>query len=99
VDYKVDFKDPFLEDLEQIVRGIAAVNADAARRLGDAIVTAGEALEFFPQRHPRVRQRLDLRRFIVARHYKVFYRIQHDRKTVEILRCWDGRRGAEPSIE
>jgi plasmid stabilization system protein ParE len=99
VDYKVDFKDPFLEDLERIVREIAAVNAKAARKLGNAIVAAGEAMEFFPERHPRVRQRPDLRRFIVARYYKVFYRIQHAKKTVEILRCWDGRRGAEPSIE
>ncbi|MDO8586394.1 MAG: type II toxin-antitoxin system RelE/ParE family toxin [Armatimonadota bacterium] len=99
MDYKVDFKDPFLEDLERIVREIAAVNAEAARRLGDTIVTAGEALAFFPERHPRVRQRPNLRRYIVARHYKVFYRIQHAMKTVEILRCWDGRRGAEPEIE
>jgi plasmid stabilization system protein ParE len=99
MDYKVEFKDSFLDDLELIVRGIAGENAEAARRLGEMIVEEGEALGFFPERHPRVRQRLFLRRLIVGRHYKVFYRIRNDTKTVEILRCWDGRRGTEPTID
>jgi len=99
MDYKVEFKDSFLDDLELIVRGIAGENAEAARRLGEMIVGTCEALEFFPERHPRVRQRPLLRRFIVGRHYKVFYRIRNDSKTVEILRCRDGRRGTEPTIE
>ncbi len=55
---------------------------------------------------PRVRQRPNLRRFIVAKHFKVFYRIQNllseaqiqnEARTVEILRFWDAHRGAEPS--
>jgi len=98
VDYKVEFKEPFLDDLGQIVVAIAGENAEAARRLGEMIVTASEALEFFPQRHPRIRQRPEIRRFIVARYWKVFYRIRRDTRTVEILRCWDGRRGIEPVI-
>ncbi|MDO8539845.1 MAG: type II toxin-antitoxin system RelE/ParE family toxin [Opitutaceae bacterium] len=99
MDYKVEFKDSFLNDLERIVRTIAAENPGAARRLGEVIVRRSEALAFFPERHPRVRQRPMLRRYIVGRHYKVFYRIRRDIKTVEVLRCWDGRRGAEPPIE
>ena len=99
MDYKVEFKDSFLDDLERIVGGIAGENAEAARRLGELIVRTGEALEFFPERHSRVRQRPLLRRYIVGRNYKVFYRILHDARRVEILRCWDGRRGTEPTIE
>lgn len=85
-----------MEDLETIVRHVAAENVVAAGKLGDAIVRAGESLEFFPERHPRVRQRPELRRCIVARHYKLFYRVKPDRRLVEVLRCWDGRRGSEP---
>lgn len=98
MDYKVDFTDPFLADLERIVREIAKENASAAQALGEAIVRAAESLAFFPERHPRVRQRRTLRRFIVARYYKVFYRIQPDLRKVEILRCWDGRRGIDPAV-
>ena len=99
MDYKVVFNDSFLDDLERIVCEIAGENAEAARRLGEMIVGTSETLEFFPERHPRVRQRPLLRRFVVGRHYKVFYRIRHDIRMVEILRCWDGRRGTEPAID
>ena len=99
MDYKVDFTHTFLDDLERIVRGIAGENLEAARKLGESIVRAGESLKFFPERHPRVRQRPMLRRLIVGKYYKVFYRIQHDTKLVEILRCWDGRQGTDPMIE
>ena len=97
MDYQVVFKQTFLEDLEQIVRSIAAENSGAARELGEAIVVAAESLSFFPERHPRIRKRPALRRLVVGKYYKVFYRIRHDPKQVEILRCWDGRQGAEPS--
>lgn len=98
MDYKVIFQETFLTDLEDILRRIAAENAEAAGRLGDLLVGMGESLSFFPERHPRVRQRPELRRYIVARHYKVFYRVKPEDRTVEILRCWDGRRGADPDF-
>ena len=99
MDFKVIFKAPFLEDLERIVRFIAAENPAAARKLGEIIVRTSERLSFFPERYPKVRQRPGIRRFIVAKHFKVFYRIQHDSKTVEILHCWDGRRGSDPAMD
>ena len=99
MDYKVVFQETFLEDLERMLRKIAAENKMAAIRLGNRIVSLGESLAFFPERHPRVRQRPELRRYIVARHYKIFYRVRGDARRVEILRCWDGRQGANPRIE
>jgi plasmid stabilization system protein ParE len=39
-----------------------------------------------------------LRRFIVAKHFKVFYRVDHHSGMVEVFRCWDGRRGIEPRM-
>jgi addiction module RelE/StbE family toxin len=98
MDFKVIFKDTFLADLERIVRFIAVHNPDAALKLGELIIQTGESLSFFPERHPKVRQRPGVRRFIVKKHYKVFYRVQAESRTVEILRCWDGRQGSDPSL-
>ena len=98
MDFKVVFRDTFLEDLERVVRSIAAHNPAAARRLGELIISAGERLSFFPERHLKVRQRPGIRRFIVKKYFKVFYSVHRENMTVEILRCWDGRRGTEPTI-
>jgi plasmid stabilization system protein ParE len=98
MDFKVIFKDTFLADLERIVRLIAVHNPSAAQKLGLLIVQAGEGLSFFPERHPKVRQRPGVRRFIVKKYFKVFYRVQHESRTVEMLRCWDGRRESDPVL-
>lgn len=98
MDFKVIFKDTFLADLERIVRLIAVHNSVAAYQLGDLIVRTGESLSFFPERHPQVRQRPGIRRFIVKKYYKVFYRVQPELRTVEVLRCWDGRRESDPVL-
>ncbi len=99
MDFKVIFQETFLADLERIVCFIADKNPIAARRLGEQIINASESLTFFPERHPRVRQRPAIRRFIVTKWFKVFYRVQHESRTVEILRCWDGRQQGEPSLD
>ena len=98
MDFKVIFKDTFLADLERIVRLIAVHNSSAAQKLGLMIVQAGEGLSFFPERPPKVRQRPGVRRFIVKKYFKVFYRVQHESRTVEMLRCWDGRRESDPVL-
>ena len=99
MDFKVIFRGTFIEDLERIVQSIAIHNPEAAGALGEIIIATAESLNFFPERYPGVRQRPGIRRFIVKKHFKVFYRVQHVSKIVEILRCWDGRREAEPRIE
>ena len=98
MDYKVIFKDTFLADLERIVRLIAVHNPSAARKLGDMIIQSGESLCFFPERHPKVRQRPEVRRYIVKKYFKVFYRVQSESRTVEVLRCWNGRRESDPIL-
>jgi plasmid stabilization system protein ParE len=77
---------------------VAAYNPSAARKLGHMIIHNAEALCFFPERHPKIRQRPRIRRFIVKKYFKVFYRVQHETRTVEILRCWDGRRESNPIL-
>ncbi len=98
MDFKVIFKDTFLEDLERIVGLIAVHHPAAAQKLGKLIISTGEGLRFFPERYPRVRQRSGIRRFIVKKWFKVFYRVQLESRTVEVLRCWDGRQQADPHI-
>jgi toxin ParE1/3/4 len=98
MDFKVVFKDTFLADLERIVRLIAVHNPGAARKLGELIVQTGESLSFFPERHPRVRQRPGVRRFVVKKYFKVFYRVNQETRTVEILRLWDGRQANDPLL-
>jgi plasmid stabilization system protein ParE len=98
MDFEVIFKDTFVDDLEQLVRLIAHDNPDAANKLGQTIIDRSESLSFFPERFPTVRSRPGVRRFIVARHYKVFYRVNIQAKSVEILRFWDGRREDDPVL-
>lgn len=57
MDFRVVFRDTFLEDLEGIVRSVAPHDHVAALQLGTTIIEMGESLSFFPERHPRVRQR------------------------------------------
>jgi len=98
MDFKVVFKDSFLEDLERIVKSIAIHDPSAAQNLGERVLRAAESLNFFPERHPKVRQRPGTRRFVVGKNFKVFYRIQHASRTIEILRLWDGRRENDPAL-
>ena len=72
MDFKVVFKDSFIHDLEQIVRRIASGNPNAAKDLGNLIVDRCESLSFFPERHPKVRQRAAIRRFIVRKNLRFF---------------------------
>ncbi len=96
MDFKVIFKDSFVSDLEQIIVAIAEINPDVAQKLGYLIISKAESLVYFPERFPQVRQRRGIRRFIIMEHFKVFYRVLENTKTVEILRLWDGRRKIDP---
>jgi len=66
--------------------------------LGERIIQMAESLSFFPERYPSVRQRPEVRRFIVKKNFKVFYRIEYSARLVHVLRCWDGRRGTDPVL-
>jgi plasmid stabilization system protein ParE len=98
MDYRVIFRDTFIADLELIVKWYAVYDPSAACKLGDQIICAGECLSFFPERHPKVRQRPGIRRYIVKEHFKVFYRVHPASRIVEVLRCWDGRRNSDPAM-
>ena len=98
MDFKVIFKETFLIDLESVLKWVAAQNPAAARKLGERIIAMGESLSFFPERYPRLRQRPQIRRFIVHKYFKIFYSIDNQARVVEILRCWDGRQRSDPAF-
>jgi len=98
MDFKVIIEETFIADLDRIVQSIAVHNPAAARQLGETIIGDSERLSVFPERHPKVRQRPGIRRFIVKKYFKVFYRVQLESKTVQLLRCWDGRQETDPPI-
>lgn len=74
MDFRVIFKEPFLEDLERIVKRIAVHDPTAAHKFGNLVVETCERLCFFPERHPRLRQRPNIRRVLIKNFYKVFLR-------------------------
>ena len=96
MDFKVVFTDTFCRDLEVILGRISADDPTAANKFGDRVIDMCEALNFFPERYPKVRLRTNIRRLVVGKYYKVFYRIKHGKRAVEILRLWDARRGSTP---
>jgi plasmid stabilization system protein ParE len=98
MDFKVIFTETFLDDLGRIVRLIAADNRAAGQKLGQLLIHRCESLSFFPERHPRVRQRPELRRFVVRKYFKIFYRVRYKPPIVEVLRCWDARQEEGPEI-
>lgn len=98
MEFKVIFKDSFVTDLEGIVRSISQHNPSAAQKLGELIIGTAETLSFFPERFPRVRQRAGVRRFILKKHFKVFYRVNQTAQTVDVLRCWDAHREHDPAL-
>lgn len=98
MDFKVIFSETFCADLERIVKFIAAHDPTAATKFGDRVIDTCENLSFFPERNARVRSRPNIRRIVVLKNYKVFYRIVKEANIVEILRLWDARRGSNPRL-
>lgn len=72
MDFKVVFTHTFVADLEAIVASIAAHDQHAAERFGNSVISQAESLRFFPERHPQLRERPLVRRFIFAKVFKVF---------------------------
>jgi plasmid stabilization system protein ParE len=81
-------------DLADIVRYVAQHNSDAAARLGYDLITRAESLAGFPELGRRVPEfRQPELREIVCRSYRVIYRINNTRQSLEIIRFWHGARG------
>jgi plasmid stabilization system protein ParE len=81
-------------DLRDIVAFAALHDPDAAERLGFALIARAESLADFPKRgrvvpeygNPQLRELLHLS-------YRVIYRLNESKQSVEVVRFWHAARG------
>lgn len=82
------------DDLRDVVQFIARDSQARAEAFGFRIITSVGALEKFPEMGRVVPeyQNVTLRE-IVVRSYRIIYRADHRRRSVEIIRIWHAARG------
>ncbi len=91
MDCKIIWTNPALEDLREIVTYISGDNPDAARRVGMDIYETVTLLATFPLIGPAYPRGSNGKiREIVSWSYRIFYRANPKKKTVEILTIWHG---------
>jgi toxin ParE1/3/4 len=91
--WKIDWTQPALDDLAEVVAFIAADDPDAAVRVGDKIIDHVEVLSSFPEIGPIYRRRPkgDVRQ-ILSSPFRIYYRISRQSNLVEILHVWHAAR-------
>jgi toxin ParE1/3/4 len=82
--YVVIILEEALEDLRSIVAYISNENSNAAETLGRELLDQAMSLESFPSRGSRVKKRRGLLKLIHG-NYLIYYRIQEQKKVVEIV--------------
>jgi len=91
VKYSLDWTEPALCDLERIDRFLRRRNPAAARKMGEGLLTRVEIL----RTHPEIGRIYDPdlpHRVLVYRSYRIFYRVPHKERTVEISYVRHGAR-------
>jgi len=74
-------------DLRAIWRYIANDDLRVAYRFCDELYSAAESLQNFPHRHGNLVKRPNIRK-LPYKAYLIFYKIDEETRTVEILRFW-----------
>ena len=94
MDFKIIISQPAIDDLKSIVSYIAPHNPDAASRMGTELLKRTRILASFPEigRHAPEADHPDVRE-IIYRSYRIFYRIKHEQRLVEVIRFWHSARG------
>ena len=91
VKYELDWTEPALCDLERIDRYLRRRNLAAAKSMGERLLRRAEILKTQPEIGRRYDPDLP-HRVLVHRSYKIFYRVLHDKRTVEIAHVRHGAR-------
>ena len=94
--YKILYTEEALVDLEILIDYIRADNPTAAERFGTALLNDVELLRDFPWLGTPVRGRATVRK-ILHSPVRVYYRVLHKRKLIEILHFWHASR-ADPDL-
>jgi plasmid stabilization system protein ParE len=96
MDFRVEITGPAITDLAEIVSYIARDNSEAARAVGNNLFDAALSLASTPFKGSRYPKLADVRKLTLPP-FKIFYRVNEARKSVEILRIWHSAR-REPNL-
>jgi toxin ParE1/3/4 len=95
MDYKVILSPRSIQDLQEIVRYISTDNPAQAEKFGHQLIDKAQILASFPEMGRTVPELGDPGiREIIFGSYRIVYRINKDRKIVEISRFWHAARGS-----
>jgi toxin ParE1/3/4 len=96
--FKIIWSDAAVADLEDVCFYVAQDNSEAARRVARGVLDHVDILATFPFIGPTYpRGARGTLRLIVFRSYRIFYDVDADRESVEILHVWHGARD-EPTF-
>ncbi|MCC7174890.1 MAG: type II toxin-antitoxin system RelE/ParE family toxin [Bryobacterales bacterium] len=91
MDFQVRISAPALRDFEQIIEYSRASFPESAERFGGAILNHLELLSRYPYIGSPVSARPGVRQ-LVHTPILIYYRVNPERRVVEVLHFWHGRR-------
>jgi plasmid stabilization system protein ParE len=91
VDYRILFTQRALNDLAEIIGHIAEDDGEAAMRFGSALLDHVDLLSRFPRMGGAIRKRSRVRK-LQHSPVLVYYRIQEDKRIIEVLHFRHGSR-------
>ena len=94
MDFKVILSPRAVQDLREIVRYISFDNSVRAESFGRELITKTRSLVSFPEMGRVVPEfdEPDIRE-IIHKSYRIVYRVQHEKRMIEVSRFWHGARG------
>ena len=94
MDFKIILSPRAVRDLQEIVRYISFDNPVRAESFGRELISKTRLLASFPEAgrivpefgEPNTRE-------IIHMSYRIVYRVNHEKRTIEVSRFWHGARG------
>jgi len=94
MDYQVKLSHSARTDIEDIVRYISIDDYEQALRFGRLLIQHTKSLSHIPERGRVVPEFGDESiREIIVRAYRIVYRLNHNERSVEVIRFWHAARG------
>ena len=94
MDYQVILSPRAIQDLREIVRYISLDKPIAAEKFGNALIDAALSLRTLPERGRFVPEFGDrVTRELIYGTYRIVYRINTEKNTIEVSRFWHAARG------
>ena len=94
MDYQVRLSRSARVDIEDIVRYISIDSSSQALRFGSLLIRHTKSLAAFPERGRVVPEFADESiRELIVRAYRIVYRLNHNDRSIEVIRFWHAARG------